>query len=365
MKIKTTVVAGILLLSGLTDLLAGSAWVIQAGQSTIFSGGKCYLVLVQDDYANAPYQLIGITDNTHSTGTDTFQPVTTPEDSGPLYMGLSFNDKIFGRQWLYFQAQGSPGGQFSTTAPQGSSSLPGPFGNLSVASWPAPNSLSNHSYYLNITDGRPPFPNQGSVIFTPSSTGSYSIFPVSGGTSASEGIYSYSVTNTALGCLSVNDAALGESSQYFAFETSTNGIYMLAQPSSGGYQVGNFTVSNLVPAMFFMGQADLSTNVEWLQFSNGTPFGYYDVMDFGFPCFYHVDMGFEWFFDANNSAHGCYLYDFASKSFFYTDPQVFPFLYDFNLNAWLYYYPDPNHRGHYSSNPRYFYNFGTQETITK
>ena len=54
-----------------------------------------------------------------------------------------------------------------------------------------------------------------------------------------------------------------------------------------------------------------------------------------------------------------YLYDFASQSFFYTSPTFpFPYLYDFGLNAVLYYYPDPTNPQRYNTNGvRYFYNF--------
>ena len=61
-----------------------------------------------------------------------------------------------------------------------------------------------------------------------------------------------------------------------------------------------------------------------------------------------------------------YLYDFASKTFFYTGPGFgFPYLYDFTLKTVLYYYPDTSSAGHYTTNPRYFYNFGTGQIITK
>jgi len=45
-------------------------------------------------------------------------------------------------------------------------------------------------------------------------------------------------------------------------------------------------------------------------------------------------------------------------------PSTFPYLYDFSLNAVLYYYPDPAHPGRYTRNPRYFYNFATHQIIT-
>jgi len=51
--------------------------------------------------------------------------------------------------------------------------------------------------------------------------------------------------------------------------------------------------------------------------------------------------------------------------FFYTSPSFpFPYLYDFSLNTVLYYFPDPNNPGHYTTNPRYFYNFATGQIIT-
>ena len=40
------------------------------------------------------------------------------------------------------------------------------------------------------------------------------------------------------------------------------------------------------------------------------------------------------------------------------------YLYDFSLNAWLYYLPDVNNPGRYTHNPRWFYNFATGQWIT-
>ena len=72
------------------------------------------------------------------------------------------------------------------------------------------------------------------------------------------------------------------------------------------------------------------------------------------------------FQDANDGARGAYFYDFASQGWFYTSPSLpFPYLYDFNLNTLLYYFPDPNNPGRFTSNPRFFYNFSTNTVITK
>jgi hypothetical protein len=114
---------------------------------------------------------------------------------------------------------------------------------------------------------------------------------------------------------------------------------------------------------FFTGETALGGGWFYLQFPNGTPFGYYSYLpDQNF--IYHIDLGFEYLFDANDANNGIYFYDFASSSFFYTSPSTFSFLYDFSLNAWLYYLPDVANPGRYTHNPRWFFNFATGHWIT-
>ena len=128
--------------------------------------------------------------------------------------------------------------------------------------------------------------------------------------------------------------------------------------------IAGISYQNAFPELaFFMGEVSLGNGVYYLQFPNGTPFGYYSYLtDRRF--IYHFDMGFEYWFDANNADHGIFFYDFASNHFFYTSPSTFPYLYDFNLNAWLYYLPDASNPGRYTHNPRWFYNFATGQWIT-
>jgi N-acetylneuraminic acid mutarotase len=114
---------------------------------------------------------------------------------------------------------------------------------------------------------------------------------------------------------------------------------------------------------FFTGETALGGGFYYLQFANGTPFGYYSYLP-ARNFIYHLDLGFEYFFDANDANHGIYFYDFASGSFFYTSPSTFPDLYDFSLNAWLYYLPDVSNPGRYTHNPRWFFNFATRQWIT-
>ncbi len=110
----------------------------------------------------------------------------------------------------------------------------------------------------------------------------------------------------------------------------------------------------------------MPNGVFYLTLGNGNTFGYYGY--FPDPHFiYHLDMGYEYWFDAADGHDGIYFYDFKSGSFFYTSPSFsFPYLYDFSLNTFLYYYPDPNNSSRYNTNgARYFYNFGTGQIITK
>jgi hypothetical protein len=114
---------------------------------------------------------------------------------------------------------------------------------------------------------------------------------------------------------------------------------------------------------FFAGEAALSNGVFYLALPNGNPFGYYSYLaDPNYA--YHFDAGYEYLYDANDGKGGIYLYDFASAHWWYTGRQYpFPYVYDFSLNAFLYYFPDTNQTGHYTANPRYFYNFNAAKII--
>ena len=141
----------------------------------------------------------------------------------------------------------------------------------------------------------------------------------------------------------------------------------MVQDANGAAKLSALAPAVVHPA-FFAGEIALSNNWYYLQFANGTPFGYYTyLVAMNDPDFiYHIDMGFEQFFDANDNNHGIYFYDFTANTFFYTSPSFpFPYLYDFGLNTILYYYPDPQRPGRYTTNPRYFYNFATHQIITR
>jgi hypothetical protein len=131
---------------------------------------------------------------------------------------------------------------------------------------------------------------------------------------------------------------------------------------TGGGKLSNalaFTIQ-AAPAAFFTGQVSLGSGVEYLQFPDSAVFGYYTFVSS--TIFYHYDMGYEAF--VPGSASDLYLYDFASGHWWYTSNTLFPYLYDFSLKTWIYYFPNTQSAGHYTTNPRYFSNLTTGQIFT-
>jgi hypothetical protein len=121
-----------------------------------------------------------------------------------------------------------------------------------------------------------------------------------------------------------------------------------------------------VPA-FFTGEFSLTNGGYYLQFPDGNVFGYFN--EFGYLSYlspsvlYHDDLGFEAF--VAGSGTDLYMYDFATGHWWYTSSSLFPYLYDFTLEAWLYYLPNPQNPGHYAANPRFFANLSTTQIFTQ
>ena len=146
----------------------------------------------------------------------------------------------------------------------------------------------------------------------------------------------------------------------------SDGSFYGTTQDGGAYGAGTiFRLTVTAHPAFFTGQTPVGNGVYYLAFPDGSPFGFYSFLD-EVNYLFHFDLGYEYVFDANDGQDGVYLYDFASRSFFYTSPTFpFPYLYDFKLGTVLYYYPDTNNLGRYTSNPRAFYNFATGQIITK
>ena len=134
---------------------------------------------------------------------------------------------------------------------------------------------------------------------------------------------------------------------------------------NGGYG-SVFELSVVRHPAFFTYQAALNYDVYYLSFANGNIFGYYNFSPT--PGYlYHLDLGPEYFVDANDGKQGLYLYDFRSSGWFYTSPTFgFPYLYDFSLQSVVYYFPDPSNPGRYNTDGvRFFYDFATGTVIAK
>ena len=115
---------------------------------------------------------------------------------------------------------------------------------------------------------------------------------------------------------------------------------------------------------FFNGETPVGNGVYYLVLPNSNLFGYYSYLSD--PRYiYHFDLGYEFLIDANDGKGGIYMYDFASKHWWFTGAQYsFPYIWDFGLKSGLYYYPDAKRPDHYTTNPRYFYDFKARAVTT-
>jgi hypothetical protein len=182
--------------------------------------------------------------------------------------------------------------------------------------------------------------------------------------------YSF-VLNAGTGCTWVNYS----DTSWLTIPSGTSGsgtgtiTFAAAANTSNTPQVGTLTIAGVPYTVtqaagplseFFAGEDSLGNGVYYLQFPNGNLLGYYNLTDY--PLIYHYDLGSEAFVDGGNGA--AYLYDFTSGHWWYTNNALFPDLYDFNLNTWIYYFPSTTNAGHYTSNPRYFANLTTGMIFT-
>jgi streptogramin lyase len=141
-------------------------------------------------------------------------------------------------------------------------------------------------------------------------------------------------------------------------------VPLLRTTPSAPDRSGRRSLQSVAHPAFFAGEVAVGNGVYYLQFANGTAFGYYSYLTDSHYIF-HQDLGYEYVGDANDGKSGAYLYDFATRHWWYTSPTFpFPYVYDFSLNAFLYYYPDTSTAARYSANPRYFYDFAISAIIT-
>jgi len=106
-------------------------------------------------------------------------------------------------------------------------------------------------------------------------------------------------------------------------------------------------------AYFFRGQAYQGKDVFYLRMPNGNEFGFYSYVPY--PTIYHYGLGFLHVWNAGDG--GVYFYDYTSGHFWYTSRAIYPNIYDYTRQAFLYYYPNAE------GATRYFYDFAQNKVI--
>ncbi len=143
--------------------------------------------------------------------------------------------------------------------------------------------------------------------------------------------------------------------------TTTDSLYVSKNSAgSTASEIWSFTTVPFPHPAFFAGEDALSSTIYYLQFPDGSLFGFYEYLSSSI--LYHFDMGYEAFIPSTGGQ--IYFYDFASEHWWYTSSGLFPYLYDFTLNTFIYYLPDTKNAGHYTTNPRYFSNLTTRMIFT-
>ncbi len=106
---------------------------------------------------------------------------------------------------------------------------------------------------------------------------------------------------------------------------------------------------------FFQGEVSVGSGFYYLGF-----FGYYSYTA-NQLFIYHTTLGFEAILGTAANG-GIYFWDNDSGDTLYTSPSLYPYMYDFNAGAWLYYFTNT---GNGTKGSRSFYNFTTKTFITK
>jgi hypothetical protein len=202
-------------------------------------------------------------------------------------------------------------------------------------------------------------PSGGTIPFTVSNVTSnpqwLSVSPLSGTVGAS---------GTAL-TVTVNMAALGANAQ----PGTLNGSFAVGSGSSANTLTVSVILTTVAPGdPFFNGELSVGGGFFYLVLQDGSPFGFYSfaqgTANSPTATIFHADMGYEYTIPAGGTGAGVYMYDFSSNHWWYTSSTLFPYIFDFNLNSWLYYFPNTSSQGHYTTAPRYFYQFSISKIVS-
>jgi hypothetical protein len=149
--------------------------------------------------------------------------------------------------------------------------------------------------------------------------------------------------------------------------TAAGSVTNQASVSGGGAAGANASdVTTIVNSggvnAFFSNEVSVGSGFFYIAFPDSNLFGYFEFLQGSASTpnawLYHVDLGYE-YVTGGAANGGLYFYDLATGHWWYSSSSLFPYLYDFTLNAWIYYFPNTSNPGHYTANPRYFSNLTT------
>jgi hypothetical protein len=211
---------------------------------------------------------------------------------------------------------------------------------------------NNPTYTLTITGNGLPTGNTMPFTVTnvtSAAPGWLSVAPLSGNVGSA---------GTALK-ITVSLAALGANPQ----PATLDGSFLVSSADSSNTLLVTVILTTSTVQPFFITEVSVGSNVWYMAFPDQSLFGYYAFTSgtATTPAAWidHQDMGYEYVLPADFQGN-VYMYDLTSGHWWYTGSSLFPYIYDFQLGAWLYYFPSAtNPTQHYSSNPRKFENLTT------
>jgi hypothetical protein len=345
MKINLLIIVSALLLFSIganaqaPSTIAGDGILIGISSGTYPLASYGYSIFLAGNSGDS-YNIIGIYGVLNTSGTYTYTKTGALTSMGALNdttEGLTININLnfsSADQGSFFDDVVYP------PADQGLSES----GNFVAATGTAVNSVAGMHLDGSISDGLTPFASSGSFTIVFAATGNTYVLTGSAGIINSSGTYSYSIVNRSTASIQLNDSVTGASTVYVGFSNLSSGGYAATQESTGGYQVGSFSVSNTSP---WPGAAILGNG--WM---NSSWFGTFNINNY--PWIYHQQHGWMYVFGTDPNSIWLWTSDLG---FLWTGQSVYPWFWSDTQKTWLYYSVG-------SSNPRYFYNWNSQKWVT-